>query len=110
MVGRKPGGLMSPASSNLYAVDLGADCPSKLPPGCRFIGSLQSDSLGAGSLIQVINSGVYALVVDGSIHYLNQLEVQQALRKLQPLEELPEIEVTLGFAKAESLFGDISID
>lgn len=101
---------MSPASSNLYALDLGADCPSKLPPGCRFIGSLHSDSLGTGSLIQVINSGIYALVVDGSIHYLNQVEVELALRRLQPLEALAEIEVTLGFAKAVSLFGDISID
>lgn len=110
MAGHKSGALMSPASSNLYAVDLGADCPSKLPPGCRFIGSIHSDSLGTGSLIQVINSGIYALVLDGSIHYLNQFEIEQTLRKLQPSEELPEMETTLGFAKLESLFGDIGID
>ena len=110
MAGHKSGALMLPASSNLYAVDLGADCPPKLPPGCRFIGSLHSDSLGTGALTQVINSGIYALVVEGSIHHFNQFEIERTLRKLQPSEGLPEMETTLGFAKLESLFGDIGLD
>lgn len=110
MAGRKQGVLMSPASASLYAIDLGAERPSKLPSGCRFIGSLHSNALGSGSLVQVINSGIYALVIEGSIHYLSQLDVEQALRKLLPPEELLETEVSLGFAKPEGLLGDISID
>lgn len=101
---------MSQVLPNLYTVDLTGDCPSRLPCGCRYIGLLHLEGVGSGALVQIVNSGLYVLVVDGSIHYLNQVDVAKVLKGPTPLEDIQEFESQMGFAKSESLFGDIGID
>lgn len=78
---------MSLALPDFCEIDLKSDCPSKLPKGCRFIGTLNSGSLGTGILVQVMSSGMYALLAGNSIILLDQLAIEKELNKLNGIDD-----------------------
>lgn len=107
MAGHNPGVLMSVTLSDSYEINLDTNCPSRLPSGCRFIGTLNSDSLGTGILVQVMSSGMYALLSGNFIILLDQLAIERELNKLNGIDDELDEEKPFLFDVKKSLFRNI---
>ncbi len=95
---------MSPILLDSYEVDIKAICPTGLPNGCNFIGALNSDTLGTGTLVQVMSSGRYALLSGNSIILLDQIAVEKELNKLNGIEDELDEEKPFLFDGKKGLF------
>ena len=104
MVGQAPEALMSRTLLDSYAVDVEAIRPADLPNGCNFIGALNSDTLGTGTLVQLMSSGRYALLSGNSIILLDQIAVDKELNKLNGIEDELDEEKSFLLAGKKGLF------
>ncbi|MBU3641000.1 hypothetical protein [Polynucleobacter sp. Fuers-14] len=95
---------MLPTLLDSYEVDVEAIRPADLPNGCNFIGTLNSDTLGTGTLVQVISSGRYALLSGNTIILLDQMAVEKELNKLNGIEDELDEEKPFLFDGKKGLF------
>ena len=95
---------MLPTLLDSYEVDVEAIRPADLPNGCNFIGTLNSDTLGTGTLVQVISNGRYALLSGNSIILLDQIAVEKELNKLNGIEDELDEEKPFLFDGKKGLF------